>query len=116
MEKKKGLVRGMVLGLKAINAHVPVLNDLLHALEVDTRGTKVYRDKEMIARERREDFTFENVGQLEHPLCATEIAEHIGVPLEDLNDFRKTARAVKVFDLWGGQHSFIIQKFLDWDL
>ena len=116
VKKKKALVRGMVLGLRTINAHVPVLNDLLTSLELDTRDSGVYKDKEMIARERRDDFTTCASGQTEHPSSATEIASHLGVPLNKFNELREAARKVTVLELWGQDNHDVINALLDWDL
>ena len=117
-EKRKGLIRGIALGLANVNNHVPILNDLIQRLLYLTSDSTVYYDQERLAERRWRSLEDASPTPAlpEHPSTLYEISMEIGITLPRLVEFRRSIHHIELFELWGCDFPDVLQAFISWDL
>jgi hypothetical protein len=118
LNKKKGFLRGVALGLEKSNRHVPIINDLLHRILELTSSVAAYYDEDTMKKLRwKAETDFEPIAFNEHPGSEQEIADHIGRPVTEIQELRAHIRTMPLFGFLNTPSTQdLVEAFLDWDL
>jgi len=117
-KKKLGFLRGIALGLRVVNNHVPVINDLMNRILELTEGHRPYYDEDAIKRRRwQEEADFKPFPYEEHPESVAEIADCIGRPASELVALRQHLRNIPLYGFLNPKElEPLVESLLDWDL